>query len=270
MGLPEEHADSRKTLAAAAQVADENIRAAVRDAAAAVGDKLVGDRQRLAARAVAAARTIGDALAGAVAQSRAAARTASGDALGREFAAAGGDPSQLGDVAGGDAEDEARGAAVGETFAAAWLDAFNSAMAGGGDPREAARRALEAVEDERVPRIALTEAAHAFAAERDAVMRAYARKCRAEGRPVPTKTWVCVDKGDCLICFALCGTTRAWDEPWTTGTRPFVEEVVPGQVHPNCLCSAHVAGVGGDRDAQEKRAVHWPEDLNRHEPHNRR
>lgn len=260
--LQETHDASRRILAAAATAGGEAIRDAVREALEGQVDSLAGARQNATARSTATAKAIGDALAGAVVRSRAAAREASDEAMRREFSAAGGDASDLPARLGGNAEDEARGAAVGATFAEAWLAEFTSAMTPGADPREVARRALEAVEAERVPRIAVTEAAHAFAAEREALMAEHARSCERADLPAPTKLWVCAHGGDCAACFAMCGTTRPFGEPWTVGERSDKEVLVPGQVHPGCLCSVHVMHVPPPTTVAVKSSpVGWPADL---------
>jgi len=255
--LPDAHAGSRSQLLARARASDAAIREAVQGALAGQLDQLSGPDPR--ARAARAAGAVGQALAGAVTQARGDARRASDEAFRREYAAAGGDPADLPDGAGGDAEDEARGAAVGDTFGAAWLAAFEAARADGADPRAAAERALGLTVEERVGRIATTETTHAFAAERMAVAAAHARALAARGEAPPTMVWACESGGSCLLCFAMCGTTRPFGVPWTTGEKPFVEVLWPGQVHPNCACSIHVATVP-PRPAT-KRVVDWPADV---------
>jgi hypothetical protein len=255
LGLPEEQRASRADLAAAQGSAVEDLRAALDS------PSLWEDPARSGV-----VNLVGEAVRTAVLQVRSDARAASRAGLLREYAAAGGDAGDLSE-ANGSAEDEAAADAVAASFRDAFranlsaaLDA-NGRLAAGVDPRAALRRALGLAVEERADRIARTECSRAFNAERAASLLALGRAVRARGGEVPRKTWVCVDGGDCLVCFALCGTDLPVDEPWTTGARPFVEEVTPGAAHPNCACFLAIHSVPGAAPA--RKSVRWPADFGR-------
>jgi hypothetical protein len=126
--------------------------------------------------------------------------------------------------------DYAEATTASKAFAAAWLStALATAPGDDGDAD-----AEPAEPDDLVARgegLATTQAASAFAAEREDIMRAHAREARARGLVIPFKRWDAThDRRLCARCRDLSG---AMPRPWGVA---FPGGIVPGTVHPRCRC----------------------------------
>lgn len=155
---------------------------------------------------------------------RGAARRASAVALTVEMAAA-----RIQPLPSDDATDKAKRAdyaeatTAGKSFAAAWLSsAMVTAQDETAEPDDLASRS---------DGLATTQAASAFAYERERIMRTHAREARVRGLVVPFKRWDAThDKRLCARCRDL---SSAMPRPWGVA---FPGGIVPGTVHPRCRC----------------------------------